>query len=91
LERRFTVHSLRHTFACQLLNAGVDLVTLQELLGHDSITITQRYAQLSDRMRRVEYFQAIAQIERGRHDEPSMADQLSPVLGAAEFLELHDA
>lgn len=69
LERRLTVHSLRHTFACQLLNAGVDLVTLQELLGHDSILITQRYARLSDQMRRAEYFQAITQIEGEGHYE----------------------
>lgn len=69
LERRLTVHSLRHTFACQLLNAGVDLVTLQELLGHDSIVITQRYARLSDQMRRTEYFQAMSQIEEEGHHE----------------------
>jgi site-specific recombinase XerD len=69
LERHLTVHSLRHTFACQLLNAGVDLVTLQELLGHDSIVITQRYARLSNRVCRAEYFQAITQIEEEGHDE----------------------
>jgi integrase/recombinase XerD len=91
LERRFTVHSLRHTFACQLLNAGVDLVTLQELLGHDSITITQRYAQLSDRVRRTEYFQAMTQIERGMPDEPRVAHPLPPLPETAEFLGLHGA
>jgi site-specific recombinase XerD len=91
LERWLTVHSLRHTFACQLLNAGVDLVTLQELLGHDSITITQRYAQLSDRMRRAEYFQAITQIEQGMPHGPTAAAQLSPLPPAPEFLGLHGA
>lgn len=83
LERRLTVHSLRHTFACQLLNAGVDLVTLQELLGHDSIVITQRYARLSNRVRRAEYFQAITQIEGEVHHEPRTIEQLSPLPGAA--------
>ena len=73
-------------FACQLRNAGVDLGTWQERLGHDSITITQRYAQLSDRTRRAEYFQAITQVEREMHHEPTAADQLSPLLRSTEFL-----
>jgi len=89
LERRLTVHSLRHTFACQLLNAGVDLVTLQELLGHDSITITQRYARLGECMRRAEYFQAITQIEQEGSHEPRGAGQLSPLPGPAKLLGLH--
>ncbi len=83
LARHLTVHSLRHTFACQLLNAGVDLVTLQELLGHDSILMTQRYARLSDRRRRAEYFAAITQIEQEVHDEPRAAQPLSPLPAAA--------
>lgn len=83
LERHLTVHSLRHTFACQLLNAGVALVTLQELLGHDSILLTQRYARLSDRRRRAEYFAAITQIEQEVHDEPRAAQRLSPLPAAA--------
>lgn len=91
LERHLTVHSLRHTFACQLLNAGVDLVTLQELLGHDSIAITQCYARLSDRVRRAEYFHAIAQIEEEVHDEPGTFGQLLPLLGATQRLGLHPA
>jgi integrase len=36
-------HTLRHTFASRLVNRGVDIVTVQELLGHSTVTITMRY------------------------------------------------
>jgi integrase len=36
-------HTLRHTFASRLLDRGVDIVTVQQLLGHSTITVTMRY------------------------------------------------
>ncbi|HSL87384.1 MAG TPA: site-specific integrase [Bacteroidales bacterium] len=66
----YSLHSLRHTFATDMLNAGLRLEVLQQLLGHRSIEITRRYARMSDTTREVEYFRAMATIEKGGTHEP---------------------
>ena len=45
-------HTLRHTFATRMLEAGVDIYTLKELLGHASVTTTEIYLHLCDRAKR---------------------------------------
>jgi integrase/recombinase XerD len=64
-QKGYTVHCLRHTFASELLNAGMRLECLQQLLGHQDIEVTRRYARLTDRTREEEYFRAMAIIEKG--------------------------
>ena len=52
------MYTTRHTFASQLVMAGVDLVTVKELLGHSKIEMTMKYAHLSQNHKR----QAVEQL-----------------------------
>jgi site-specific recombinase XerD len=56
---KVSCHQLRHTMATQLLNADAALVTIQDLLGHEQITTTQRYCRVSNLKVQRDYYKAI--------------------------------
>jgi hypothetical protein len=73
-------HDLRHTFASHWMMNGGDLYALKDILGHKSITMTQRYAHLSPEFKR----SAMNRMNdiwanTGHHSE--MCSEMSPVTG----------
>lgn len=60
------LHDLRHSFATRLIRRGVDIVTVQSLLGHVSVVMTQRYTHTNEDQRR----DAVARLELPRAEMP---------------------
>jgi integrase/recombinase XerD len=85
-DKGYSLHTLRHTFATEFLNAGLRLECLQVLLGHRSIEETRRYAQLTDKTREEEYFKAMSKIERRDSNGDDQCDpELAEIFKAAEL------
>src|ERR1044071_8705380 len=60
-------HSLRHTFASNLLEEGAEVISIKEFLGHESIQSSERYARLSNQKVKQIYMQTIKKvIEKSR-------------------------
>lgn len=86
-DKSYSLHSLRHTFATDMLNAGMRLEVLQQLLGHQEIEMTMRYARITDRTREHEYFKAMDRIEQGDyHESCRISSQLQKVFEKKKLL-----
>ena len=57
---KVSCHQLRHTMATQLLNADIDLVTIQDLLGHNCFATTERYCKVSNLKVQRDYHRAMS-------------------------------
>ena len=55
-------HSLRHTFASNLLEEGAEVISIKEFLGHESISSSERYARLSNQKVKQVYLQTIKKV-----------------------------
>jgi integrase len=60
-----TAQRLRHTFASQMLTAGMPVSSLQRYLGHEHLDTTMIYAEVSDPLLRQDYYQGIATLDPG--------------------------
>lgn len=86
-DKGYSLHSLRHTFATDMLNAGMRLEVLQQLLGHQDIEMTMRYARITDLTRENEYFKAMDRIEEGgQYEHRHINTQLQKVFEKKKLL-----
>lgn len=66
---RFHVHMTRHTYACRFVEAGGELVALQQILGHSTIRMTQKYARPGEKAIRADAARVFAAWDASTREE----------------------
>jgi len=66
-------HDLRHTFATRLVEKGVDLITVKNLLGHSTVKVTERYTHPNQNLKK-EAVEALVQKDK---KAPKKSDDLA--------------
>ena len=85
-------HRLRHTLATRLINAGMEITSIQRLLGHDKLDTTMIYAQVHDVTVEEDFRQALTQFDGKGEQQPQPAAKsldFEPVEGLAEEFFSH--
>ncbi len=76
IKQKLTFHSCRHTCASWLVMSGVPLFTVQKILGHSTISMTERYAHLAPK----EFKAAVNLLEKGIKDSRAIRDTTNNVV-----------
>ena len=84
---KISCHHLRHTMATQLLNADAQVESIQDLLGHNWITTTERYCNVSNVKVKRDYFNAMEKILK-RSAQRSSTPVLDPRRAATSNTDL---
>jgi site-specific recombinase XerD len=77
-------HRLRHTLATRLVNVGMDVVSIQRLLGHERLATTMIYTHVYDTTVERDFRQAMTRLEADRERQPAVG-QIEPTSLAEEF------
>ena len=82
---RVSPHRLRHTLATRLVNAGMDIISIQRLLGHEKLDTTMIYAHVHDMTMEQDFRQAMARLAHGQGQLPISAQLESRSLAEELF------
>ena len=89
-----TAHRLRHTFASQMLAAGMSILSLQRYLGHADLNTTLIYAEVSDPMLQKDYYRGAATFDPASAElarrvmDLSQRDELRQLIAELKYPEL---
>jgi site-specific recombinase XerD len=83
-------HRLRHTLATRLLNSGMDIVSIQHLLGHEQLTTTQLYARVYDSTVEQDFREAMTRLESHGEHRSAVTQPQSAWLSEEMFFYVHN-